>query len=87
MNYAILPLQYRIVYENGEKSDIFEWEATLSREDEKIYESAFINGIRLSDVPALEKVKQTALQSITEGGLEDFIICDCPYKVEIDFAV
>ena len=87
MNYSILPLEYRIIYNNGEVSEPFEWEASLTDDEAELYWQAVLSGKDLSSFPTLERIKNAAERNISEGGLDDFIMSDCGYKLEVKFAV
>ena len=85
-DYSILPLEYYMVFDNGETSDIFEWEENLTEEEKSAYIETVLLSLSLDDSPVLVGALKRAAKEIIDGGLDDFICSDSAYKLNVRFA-
>ena len=85
-DYSILPLEYYMTFENGEMSDIFEWEEELTDEEKSVYIETVLLAMPLDESPVLVGVMKRAAREIIDGGLDDYICSDSGYKLNIRFA-
>ncbi|MBR6361077.1 MAG: hypothetical protein IKS04_04715 [Clostridia bacterium] len=85
-NFNILPLEYYMTFENGEMSDIFEWEENLTDDEKSAYIETVLLSLPLDESPVLVGVLKRAAKEIIEGGLDDFVCSDSAYKLNVRFA-
>ncbi len=85
-NYNILPLEYYMEFDNGEMSDIFEWEENLTDEEKSVYIETVLLSMPLDELPVLVGAMKRAAREIIDGGLDDFICSDSAYKLNVRFA-
>ena len=85
-DFNILPLEYYMTFENGEMSDIFEWEENLTDEEKSAYIETVLMRMPLDESPVLVGAMKRAAKEIIEGGLDDFIFSDLGYKLNVRFA-
>lgn len=85
-DYSILPLEYYMVFDNGETSDIFEWEEELNEEEKSAYIETVLLSLSPDDSPVLRGALKRAAKEIIDGGLDDFIFSDSAYKLNVRFA-
>ena len=63
-NFNILPLEYYMTFENGEMSDIFEWEENLTDDEKSAYIETVLLSLPLDESPVLVGVLKRAAKEI-----------------------
>ncbi len=77
----IRQFEYYIKFDDGKRSENFEWDEELSSDELAAYNEFITFSQSLDEAPLIQKVIERVESEILSGNLDDFIEDDCGYDL------